>query len=126
MASESASFDLGAFVVAWVEWIHASKQPARRFRSIDEATRRVIAIWVVDGQVQNGGLSQALAAVPWMFADAIAGLRAHGESEMAALLEAMDDRAPDDADDRAWWDRAPAERLDARLTAQARTLSRPR
>jgi hypothetical protein len=70
-AAVTPTRELDVWMVAWVDWIHASQQPARRFASMDERTRCLVAIWVVDGQIANGGIAQARTNVPWMIDDAI-------------------------------------------------------
>lgn len=111
--------ELGERMVAWTEWIHAVKKPEARFARMEVTTRRLIAIWVVDGQIQNGGFAQARETVPWMIEDAIAGLRAVGDDAGATLLASA---APDDA---AWNARPGADGLDARVLAHARGLAAP-
>lgn len=117
--------ELGEWMSAWVSFVHAGQVPSARFADIDATTRRLLAVWVVDGQMIEGGFAQASRSVPWMIDDAISGLRAIGDDEGAALLASARDRDPSVAMGDAWSTRAGARTLDQTLLAHTRGLARP-
>lgn len=109
---------LGEWMTAWTDWIHGSRAPRRRFRALESTTRRLVAAWVVDGQIENGGIAQARSGVPWMIDEAIAGLRAVGDVTGADALAR--------GDDAAYVARPGRDVLDTALFEAARRLPGPR